>query len=803
MPVTFQGGYVGGPATQPLDLSPIGQGIQARNQRLDAPQAARLEQYDLPGLAYMAANGDDNAKRFLDRYYGRDQWQQYVPTLEGNTFIPPAGVPWDVNARARLEIDTFGFAPSMGESAPAGKEAGQQKTGEQVKPEQQTQPEVVQTDTTPPIVESQAQTTTPPVTDNTVVTNTTTETPRQQWQRPWKQQEIVESTPPPQQPPAQTGPYYSNEASRTTGQRTAVDPLANPQFQALVGSLYRKANDMLARGIDPWKAWNETAARGGADPEYAAALQMLGGLTSNTGQSAYTDPRAAQAALASEMQRFASMLPPQERRGVPPVAPPTQANAPNPLDTPTPGAGRQMPANPESTPLLPFPGATPGLDAVRQRQQSALPQQPYSARVAQSTEGAGYQSAMQPMEPTASTQTPYRDQATGEPVAANPLLDTINRVTGEARSNAAAHARSVESQIADEQVQIINEATGRGNQTTPTLYLGKRAEGIPLHSAAERSTAQHIVKLATTEPGSRSNKAAAAAIRNVFKQGAPELRRAIRENVQQNGYLVPQGEFARQVYDAVRADPQGTAVFFNDLATNYLNAGLTQAQTSYQQALAREQNASAAQQEIQTASLERLGPDYADAIQRENLRSLRLANQMTEVQLAFAPQQYSTQIIEALTAAGVSRINAEVAADTIGLARSQLEMQAQIAWLDQQGKLAEVLSGDNLERAKVIVETLKNGEIVEGTPADVLAAMRNEMYAGLAGVTYDGKDIRYLFGIPWLRFGGQGEVTDVPGFPSYADMWRTGQDQGNTGGTNTTTEPTPEETNVGSDYNLQ
>lgn len=803
MPVTFQGGYVGGPTAQPLDLSSIGQGITARNQRLDAPQAARLEQYDLPGLAYMASNGDENAKRFLDRYYGRDQWQQYIPTLEGNTFIPPAGVPWDVNARARLEIDTFGFAPSMGESAPAGKEAGQQKSSEQVNPEQQTNPEVVQTESTPPIIESQTQITTPPVTDNTVVTDTATETPRQQWQRPWKQQEIVESTPPAQQPSRQVLGYDRNKSVNAEAP-VEWQPNANV-MQAMEGVLDAMAQ-AVQRGATPEQAYE--GMQRSHDPNLLKLRQAVAGVvgpdgkplseqaaldwyqrTYRQGMSGVTDPMNQLDLVARMNQQRQAMAAAQARRqqqqtqqsSAPPSEPGYNPNAL--MQMPLMGnPNTLMPQRPQSGPTQPVP-----IDPRTGRPISQTPQQPYSARVAQSTEGANYQSVMQLMEPATLTQT------------VSPVMQAMTEARDAARMRAADIATQTEQQLAQEQIQIIDEATGRGGETTPTLYLGKRAEGIPLHSAAERSTAQHIQKLVTSPADSRSGKAAAAAIRNTVKRSAPELRAVIQERQQNPATMVPQGQFARQVTDAIRADPQGMAMFFNDLTTNYLNAGQTQAQTEYQQALARESTARARSQEMANAATESLGTEFITATQREQLRSLELANKMAELQLGFAPQQMSAQIMESLTAIGVNRINAQAAADMLGFYWAQLAANMQLQEAANNGKLASVLSEDQTKRMELIIDAMRifaDPDNKVNLPNGGEEKFLKELTAGLTGYTWSDTNANL-----WARiFQGLGKFnwTFVPGFNSTQQGLQVPLP------VNTTpTPPTQEETNVGSDYNLQ
>lgn len=792
MPVTFQGGYVGGPTPQQVDLSPITSAVQARNARLDAPQAQRLTEFDVPGLAYLATQGDQNAQRFLDRYYGKGQWQQYVPEFdpERNTFVPPAGVPWNWESRDRFERYVLGtqLTPAEGASAPSGKESGAQKAAGATAPEtnEVTPPPTVATAAAAPTVEVSPQV--QPVPTDTAETPAPAAQAGSQWQRPWKQQEINETTPPVQEQQAIATAYVGG-----AGQRPQVTESATQSavMQALQGgpqaavqrgvnnatALQRKVSSSAAAAYEQYLTYQRAGQTDAARQAYDAFLTALRGgesgasMTNGDGSPMTADQfgqwyetnylpakQRMQQDLVARMQqqRQAAMMQQQaaQRQNAAPQQQQQQRGS-------SPYTFDQL----MQTPLMGNP-ATP-IPAQPQAPQSPAPIDPRTGKPIGQIPGTQVGPNIASVaSPRADVPMPVVEQ----PSQTNPLLQVIEETRDAARSRAAGIAADTEANVAAEQVQIISEATGRGGETVPTLYLGKRSEGIALHSAAERSMGEHLKQLAA-DPSSRRGKAAAAAVRNVFKQGAPALRQTIRESVQQNGMLVPAGEFARQVADAVRADPQGSAMYFNELATNFLNAGTAQADIEYKQALARETAARTRGQEQQNVVADQLGVEFLTDIQKENLRSLRIANDMAELQLGFAPQQFAANIMESLTAIGVNRVNAQAVADSIGLGWAQLELEGRIREAEADGTLRSQLSEENYKRVDLILKALED----PGTPEEAKIAYRNEMAAALGGVTFTAEQRQFLpsiFGL-WKNV----IVTPVPGFQSYTQPQLTPQQQ--------------------------
>src|SRR6056297_1010592 len=111
-------GYSGGQQSRPIDLSPLSNAISARNQRMDAVQLPQLQAYGPVGLALLASQGDDAAAGFMDRYYGRGKWGQFIPEVTQTedgvpTIVPPEGTVWDQEQRRRTSLDFFGMEQSV------------------------------------------------------------------------------------------------------------------------------------------------------------------------------------------------------------------------------------------------------------------------------------------------------------------------------------------------------------------------------------------------------------------------------------------------------------------------------------------------------------------------------------------------------------------------------------------------------------------------------------------------------------------------------------------------------------------
>jgi hypothetical protein len=330
-----------------------------------------------------------------------------------------------------------------------------------------------------------------------------------------------------------------------------------------------------------------------------------------------------------------------------------------------------------------------------------------------------------------------RDQYTSmEESSRQTLTDYIQewRQTGQTRAaNMAAEAQAT---VDENFVQIMND----GVNNRPQLHIGgEDGATIELNNEAQRTAAQHIKGVFTSEPGTQRHKGHTAAIKSIVRPVASEFQRHVRQQVQQSGPLVPAGAFARQVHDAVMADPASAGMYFTELANQLLEGRSTQADIDYKGALSRQARATAAAQEIDTAAQAELSNEERAALYREQLRGLRLANDMAELKLGFAPQELSADIMQSLSATGLNEIQAQAVADAIGLEWARLNLMSYLGELEAIGAAGSA-GATQLDQIKVILDaigTLADPDSGIELDQQLLLGLVKPVTEGLAGMTFD------------------------------------------------------------------
>ena len=569
------GNYVGGGRSRAPDLSGVTDAAREWNIRMDVPQQQRLEQYGLPGLAYLATTGDQQARRFLDRYYGRGNWEKYTPSTtydeEGNpTLVPPSGVPWDQNQRARMGVDLFGFDFTQ-EEIPTEIEKGAPKgpRKDRTKSPREEGPEVVTEEPVPepePQPEPQPQ---PPRRGEPQIDEGVVE-PEPEATEESEGRRIVASM---QGHPPRPGEGY--DPARAEAQRAAQ------RMEAFLRRYNQVPEGEKAQLLDPstshGRNWAAIAQYWGVDPiEYYHQVhdrveRDRAELARSAGETIEREIQEAEARRQAEERRRQM----QER-----------------------WEGYEMPTEP--TPTVP--------ETLQGRPQSMapMPQPNISMEGGQPAQMPGAQLGPR-----------------GTPPAQMPEPEFVARTAmGDVRLDAG-NMGLVSTESGEVPVGIVRDTDPQTGRPVEGLVVGKSA--VEIQGSAQHRTAEHVRDYLATDAGTNRHKGSEAALKQTVRQTRPAIQETVNQQVKTR--MIPHEAFARQVDSFIRSDPEGASVYFTEAAQAFMEARNIEART----ALASEQ---ARRTRMETDALETLGGSEFIAEQtRLQNEALQIANDKARLDL--------------------------------------------------------------------------------------------------------------------------------------------------------------------------
>lgn len=660
MAVTFQGGYVGGPAAQPLDMGPLAQGIANRRTRQDQLGLYAIENYDVPALAFQASQGDQQAMRTLRRY-GVTDWQRYVPSVVYDengrpSFEAPGGVTWDQSKKFEFEMAYFGLEPN--------RSVAREETPVSKSKQPEELPETEEVDVQPVI-----------------------DTP-----------EVIAPVVTPDVTPVPVAPA---PVVATTPEPAPVQPVAPPRMD--VGGYAAQqltANDPATQaGMRSLEAARTDTHRFNQTPQAQAVEQNAQAFVDQVAQEIIRNPRARPALLGQGGPLDAWLADQRNVQGV------------SYLDPSQPGAWRGSIVNQVNERLRqagysPLGTPLPGGPAPAQQAP------PVSVQVSP------------PVMPSP------QPQHVSEPVASPPIEQVVRQ----------------------QAQQLELETVPASGSTPPITVLRVGDSAIPVEPD-EIASASHI-RNALAAPETERGKAGVAAIRASGSTNAKVVRTAMnRAERDPSSGMRPVSVYADNVHQWIQANPAEAIPFFREQATLVLGARQTEAQTRLASSQAR-------RTEAEAATMEAVTPEQNAEMLAEQIRQLRLANNIVEQRWdALGDVALSAEERQLLAGATNSELENKYLEEYFNLA---LRQQAFQEWLAQN-------SGDLDGAGQMFDLMLKaiDGDTLNQAP-ELRAKLLEAFTSGMLGIQVDLiRNPWFAARLPWntdysVRFGAPAQTPTDP-----------------------------------------
>ena len=682
MAVVIPGGYTGASRhSRAPDLSNLSNVIAANQERKDQLQLNRIAEYGIPGLAYLAGQGDQQAVRTLRRY-GITDWQRYVPDIsfdkDGNPSTQmPKGVEWDPEQRHRFGIAMFGFKFAEAEAAEAAQVAAEDFEPEASEARQEA-PKPGQV--AGPLPEPEAPAAAAP-----------------EHHIPQEPTEVRDEAP-------EAKPEAKPE-DRAAGPRTVAsmqgDPTIHPgadfaerqdaQKMTAILNQWRTYGGNRQTMLDPRTAagrnWAALAQRYGEDP--IALFDMIDGMV---GQQRSTGSILEQhmADIDAEVEAANAGLP--------------GPTGPSPLNIqpPPPGTGSAVPQQqaPGVSPITPRPGGFQ-FGPAGEGTQSPYPSDAQSQHISEPLYG--------------------NMASAGVSDTGRIFIDTENmQPTGE-----------------PQEVGIALSPDPETGFVRTALVVGD--EEVEIQTEAQAKIAE-LVSEAIKSPESPKAKAAAGAITAAARQTSEVTRNYLSEEMPRR--MVPAETYSRAVHDWIRTDPQGASAYFQQSVERFLSSGLTMAETELRSAQAAQTREAAEGMRIHNEAIRALGPEFAQRKAELELKeaearlkaqkiSLEMAGRQLDVWDALQEQDYHVKA--ALAELGLTQLQLDIGS-------FQLELQAfQQAFLDslegeaalQFGASLFGLGGSGAEQLELLIKLLNTDWAKEH--GDAAQLILNQVMLGVTG----------------------------------------------------------------------
>lgn len=729
----------GAPSPGRMDLSGVATGMQnyvARREQLPAMYADR---FGMPGLAYLATTGDEEAQKFFNRR-GID-YQQYAPSAiyddEGNItgFTPPEGVPWNEDQRAVFGTEMLGFefpdVEEPGETPALDKAEKGVITRERrpIQPEQAERPDMTEVGEEPeePAVEEVTQ------------------------RRPTETAELTEGD--------TTRPRREREprgASRTIDRypeyldvfRGGADSLGRrgsfaeepAEANEAVRYLIRERIEDLAgeQNIDLSKQGQlEAVVQGAIDtanqnPNFPGEVTLSPGELRTYAGDLFVenfDPDAKPTDRSADPRNRTDRMPeavnPPSTMGDGPVRMPEGYRTEDPVDIrafggPESAAPRRSAPRVSRAPQISAPIATLAQGGVATDVQSMPLDDPRTTGPEAAAAGLSQATGASPQQSTLMLQNLWQN-----------VLQSAERGRQQGRDAASGNKQAARDRV-EARVELL-DMQDVGDGMRADVFRVNDTE-IPIRTREARQTAKHVGAL-IEKPDSERARGAKAAITDALRRSAQDIRPLVAARERSGQRMVPVDNFAAAVDAFIRSDPAGASQYFTEQVNNYLSAASTRASTEYNEAMAREAGARARAREVETEAVERLGPEAQERLLQQQIRRNEIELSMMEQQLAINPQMLVADLEQKFSQIGLTDTQAQLTASQIGLDWASLELQAQLSALSAQGEMDEAVGLAVNEQMKLILQTLdeQGGQI----PQEAQDDMRNILTSTLGGFSME------------------------------------------------------------------